>query len=101
MGLSPSSDHLNMKTEGLIDKSTGTHKNMDNVLQEALNMDQLFDRLVQLCEKAKKDNIKFSRSKLVIGTEVLYGGHLVRYDKVGKGAFKYYVSKLGVGGCPF
>ena len=68
MGLSPSSDHLNMKTEHLVKNSQGTHKNMDDLLQEATSIDQLYDRLVLLCEKAWKDNVKFSRLKFMIGT---------------------------------
>ena len=64
--LSPSSDWLNMETEILIKGDARVHKNMDDCLIEGSNPETLYQRLREVCLKARSKNIKFSKKKSLV-----------------------------------
>lgn len=81
MGISPASDHLNLRTEELVVGHDGLHKNLDDVLVEATDMKELYLKLRELLQRAKKMGVTFSIKKFKIGTSLVYGGFLIKVDK--------------------
>ena len=63
MGLSPSGDYFNMKTDKVISGMDGVLKSVDDLLFQGENIEQLEERLDEFFLRCKVENIQISEKK--------------------------------------
>ena len=57
MGLSPSGDYFNIRTQNLISGLKGVHKSIDDMLVEAVTRKELFNTLFKLLTACKENGV--------------------------------------------
>jgi hypothetical protein len=77
MGLNASGDEFCMRSDHALEGLKGVSKLVDDILVEADSIQQLDERLRALLSRCKKHMIRLSLSKLQIGQEVSFAGHLI------------------------
>jgi hypothetical protein len=77
MGLNASGDEFCMRSDHALEGLKGVSKLVDDILVEADSITQLDERLRALLSRCRKHMIRLSLSKLQIGHEVSFAGHLI------------------------
>ena len=77
MGLMPSSDIFNMRSDQALQGLQATLKSVDDFLTTARNWGELRGRMNDLFQRFRDLNIKIKPSKLRLGTRVKFGGFQV------------------------
>jgi hypothetical protein len=84
MGLMSSSDEFNIRTDAVVQKHLMTWllKIIDNMLIQAPDLQEAFQRLRFVLACCRKAGIKLSLAKLCVGRSVKFAGHIVGSDGI-------------------
>jgi transposase InsO family protein len=82
MGLNASGDEFCMRSDHAIEGLKGVSKLVDDILVEGNSLRQLDERLRALLERCRKHRIRLSLSKLQIGQNVHFAGHIIGKDGI-------------------
>ena len=74
MGLSPSGDYFNIRTQNLIKGLKGVHKSIDDMMVEAVTRKDLFNNLEKLLSACKDNGVTLHPNKFIVGSKVKFGG---------------------------
>ena len=75
MGCSASSDEWCQRSDAALSGLPGVHKLIDDILIEAKDYDQLFERIESVLDRCVDSNITISLKKMQVGESVIFSGY--------------------------
>ena len=82
MGCSASSDEWCKRSDAAISGIPGVHKLVDDVLIEAKDYNQLFERIEMVLDRCVESNITISLKKMQVGESVVFAGYNISREGV-------------------
>ena len=86
MGLSPSGDWFNIKSDTLVAGLDHAYKSVDDILFQASNVEELEKLLRKFFENCRRENVQLSEKKFRAESSVTFGGTTI---ETGEGVVKF------------